>query len=69
MNSPMISQLATQHVSETRAEAGAHRAAAAAREARESLRERAGWTLIHVGLKLTGPPAQGRHAGPHPASL
>jgi hypothetical protein len=66
MNSAMIDQLATQHVIETRAEAITHRAPA---PARESLRERAGWTLIHVGLKLTEPPAQGRHAGPHPASL
>jgi hypothetical protein len=71
MNPQLLDQLATQRVTEIRNEAS--RAAAAARPARdndrESIRERAGWTLIRAGLKLTGPPAHGRPASPRPAGL
>lgn len=69
MNPQILDQLASQRVTEVRREAGSHRAPATARQSHESIRERAGWTLIHVGLKLTGPPATGRHAEPHPAGL
>ncbi|MFI8192160.1 hypothetical protein ACIF8T_25820 [Streptomyces sp. NPDC085946] len=41
-----------------RAEADAHRLAAAARRPRDlrNLRTRLGWTLVEVGLRLTTPP-------------
>jgi hypothetical protein len=70
MNQMMLDQLASQHVTEVRAEARSHRKPAPAdREPRESLRERAGWTLIHAGLRLTDAGASRRAAGPRPASL
>jgi hypothetical protein len=70
MNSQLLDQIATQHVTEVRHDASqSHRSPVAAREARESIRTRAGWTLINAGLKLTGPPAQGRKAAPHPVGL
>jgi hypothetical protein len=69
MYTPM-SELASQHVAELRQSASRrHRPCKAAREQRESIRTRAGWTLIKVGLKLTDPPASGRSARPHPAGL
>jgi len=69
MNPKMLDQLASQRVTEVRAEATSHRKPAAAdREPRESLRERAGWTLIHAGLKLTGSAAGRGAERPHPAS-
>jgi len=69
MNTQLLGQLAAQRVDERRRAAEIHRQIAASRPARESIRERAGWTLIHAGLKLTGPPAPGKHAQPRPASL
>jgi len=72
MNSQLLGQLASQHVTEVRQDASRRTAAAAAAqttERRESIRQRAGWTLIHAGLKLTGPPAQRGTGDPHPASL
>jgi hypothetical protein len=70
MNQNMLDQLASQRVAEIRAEVSSHRKPAAAdREPRESLRERAGWTLIHAGLKLTDTSASRRAGGPRPASL
>jgi hypothetical protein len=69
MYTPM-SELASQHVAEVRQNASRHhRPPKAAREERESIRTRAGWTLIKVGLKLTDPPANGRSARPRPAGL
>jgi hypothetical protein len=70
MDPHMLHQLASQRVTEVRADATSHRKPRAAdRRPRESLRERAGWTLIHAGLKLTDTRASRRSAGPHPASL
>jgi len=70
MNQNMLDQLASQHVAEVRAAATRHRKPpAAVREPRESLRERAGWTLIHAGLKLTDTGTSRRTGGAHPASL
>jgi hypothetical protein len=77
MNSQLLDQLATQRNSEIQREAAARHLAArgglrgsspatAAAEPRDTIRQRAGWTLIHVGLKLTGPPAPSR---PRTASL
>jgi hypothetical protein len=70
MNTQMLDQIAAQHVTDVRRSAfRCRRPAATAREQRDSIRERAGWTLINVGLKLTDPPAKGHSARPHPAGL
>jgi hypothetical protein len=69
MNSQLIDQLASQRITEIREEVAGYRMATAAREPRESIKERAGWALIHTGLKLTGPPARPRPAGPRPVGL
>lgn len=45
----------TLRAADLRAEADAHRLAAAARRPRE-FRVRLGWTLVEVGLRLTTPP-------------
>jgi hypothetical protein len=69
MNTQMLEQV-TEHVTEVRQSAGrCRRPAAAAGQPRESIRERAGWTLIHVGLKLTDPTARSQTARPRAASL
>ncbi len=70
MNTQMLDRVAVQHVTEVRESASrCHRPAAADRQQRESIRERAGWTLINVGLKLTDGPAKGHSARPYPAGL
>jgi hypothetical protein len=70
MNTQMLDEVASQHITEVRQSASrCHRPSAEDREQRESIRERAGWTLINVGLKLTDPPANGHSARPHPAGL
>jgi len=69
MNPELIFQLVSQHISEVRQEATSCRRAAANREPRESVKQRAGWALINAGLKLTGQPNQRQHARPRPASL
>jgi hypothetical protein len=70
MNPNLIDQIAAQHAAEVRAEAGhCRRPATADRGHQDSIRVRAGWTLINVGLRLTDPPAGGRQARPHPAGL
>jgi hypothetical protein len=70
MNTQMLDEVASQHITEVRQSASrCRRPSAAVREQRESIRERAGWTLINVGLKLTDPPAKGQPARPHPAGL
>ncbi|MFJ9560399.1 hypothetical protein ACIRQQ_10200 [Streptomyces fuscichromogenes] len=47
-------QLARHHMTELHAQAENHRLAKAARPERE-LRERIGWTLVEVGLRLAAP--------------
>jgi hypothetical protein len=70
MNTQMLHEIASQHITEVRESAARCRQASAVeREPRESIRERAGWTLINVGLKLTDPPAKGHSPRPHPAGL
>jgi hypothetical protein len=72
MNPQLLDQLASQHVAEIRDEASRIRTRAArpaSHRERESIKERAGWTLIRAGLKLTGPPAHSQPASPRPASL
>lgn len=66
----MLDHVASQHMTEVRESASrCRRPSEATREERESMRERAGWTLINVGLKLTDPPAKSHSARPHPAGL
>jgi len=67
MNSQLIHQLASQRISEIYEQATIRQLPAADREPRESVKDRVGWALIKVGLKLTGPPNP--HAGPRPADL
>jgi len=69
MDPELIYQVVSQHLSEVRQEATSCQLAAASREPRESVKERAGWTLINVGLKLTGQPGPRRHIRPRPADL
>jgi hypothetical protein len=69
MNPELICQLATQRLAAVYQEATRWHPAAAGRGPRESIQERAGWALIKVGLKLTGPPCPRQHARPRPAGL
>jgi hypothetical protein len=69
MNPHLIFQLATQRVSQIRQEAASCHLAAADREQRKTISERAGWALIDAGLKLTGPPSPRQHARTRPANL
>ena len=68
MNSQLMDQLASQRMNEIYALVANSQLIAAAHDPRESFRERAGWALIHAGLRLTGPPVQ-RAPRPHPAGL
>jgi hypothetical protein len=66
-----VEVLARQRTEERHRAASNWRAAAEARKAaepRESLRQRTGWGLIRVGLKLTGPPTH-RSSQPRAADL
>jgi hypothetical protein len=54
MHPDLIGQIAHQRTDELRQSAAADlRAAAAPRAPRPSIRNRAGWTLVHIGLRLT----------------
>ncbi|MFI5685679.1 hypothetical protein [Streptomyces sp. NPDC051636] len=50
-----MTQLAQQHMTELRAQAGAHRLATEARRPSE-IRARLGWILVEVGLRLAAAP-------------
>jgi hypothetical protein len=53
MHPDLIGQIATQHTDELRTTAArAARGAGAVRPPRPSIRNRAGWTLVHIGLRL-----------------
>jgi hypothetical protein len=53
MHPDLIGQIARQRTDEVRQSATAEaRAAAAAHPPRPSIRNRAGWTLVHIGLRL-----------------
>lgn len=76
MNPQLLDQLAGQRDIEIRNDAASwHRQTATSRQLRRtvtehgSVRERAGWALIHAGLKLTGPPAQTKAPRPRPVGL
>jgi hypothetical protein len=47
-----IEQLASQHAAKLRAEARWHRAVAKASNPAPSVRQRAGWALVQLGLRL-----------------
>ncbi|HSZ46863.1 MAG TPA: hypothetical protein VK823_16115 [Streptosporangiaceae bacterium] len=66
MNTQLLDQLANDRQTQIYNDAADRHLVAAAATPRASVRERAGWTLIHAGLKLTGPPAPSR---PRAASL
>jgi hypothetical protein len=67
MNPELICQLASQRAAEVAQGATRGRLAAADREPRESVRQRAGWALIEAGLKLTGPSSPRRRPRLRPA--
>jgi hypothetical protein len=69
MHPELIFQLVSQRVSEIRQEATSCQLAAADREPRDSVKERAGWALINAGLKLTGAPRSRQHVRPRSAGL
>ena len=53
MHPVFIGQIARERTREARQSAAEDaRAAAAARPSRPSIRNRAGWTLVHIGLRL-----------------
>ncbi|HMH89634.1 MAG TPA: hypothetical protein VK586_00985 [Streptosporangiaceae bacterium] len=53
MHPDLLGQIARQRTDEVRQFAAAEaRAAAVARPTRSSIRNRAGWTLVHIGLRL-----------------
>jgi hypothetical protein len=53
-----IGELANQRVAELRKTAAGRRTAAVARSPRASIKNRAGWVLIHLGLRLALQPAE-----------
>jgi hypothetical protein len=69
VNPQLIHQIASQRVSEIRQEAASCHLAAADREPRKTISERAGWALIDAGLKLTGPPSPRGHVRARPSNL
>jgi hypothetical protein len=53
MHPDLIGQIATQHVDELRKSAAAAASGAGVTSPpRPSIRNRAGWTLVHIGLRL-----------------
>jgi hypothetical protein len=56
MHPYIMSQLAIQHTSELHAAAGRARPHVAPPRPRNSVRHRAGWTLVEIGLRLAGVP-------------
>lgn len=52
MHPQLLDQLAQQHITEMRRSAARRRAAAAPAARRATIRNRAGWTLVQIGLRL-----------------
>lgn len=67
MNQSLLSALADQHMREIRGSTAATQRPHRAREARESLRVRTGWTLVGLGLRLAARPGPGLAGTPGPA--
>ena len=61
----LVGQVANQHIADLReAAAGRRRAAAATSGRRVLIRHRAGWILIHIGLRLVMSSADAPGPGP-----
>jgi hypothetical protein len=56
MHPHTMSRLAIQHTNELRAAAGHARPLVTPPRPRDSVRRRAGWTLVEIGLRLAGVP-------------
>jgi hypothetical protein len=54
-----ISELAIRHTDELRAAAGRARPHVTPARLRNSVRHRAGWTLVEIGLRVAGGPDDG----------
>jgi len=67
MNPQMLEQLASQRNADLRAAAAQRQRAAEAPVNQHSFRERTGWTLIHLGLRLAVQPGQQSAIRPRPA--
>jgi hypothetical protein len=55
MNPRQIEPLVNEHVSELRGSASRSRMRRASQRSRRPVRQRAGWTLVEIGLRLAGP--------------
>ncbi len=66
MNQHALPALARQHVAELRSRAPARRPGRE-RVTRPSLRERTGWTMVDLGLRLVAQPSQSITHRPRPA--
>ena len=64
MNPYEIERLAKQHTGDIRKAAARHHAAAARRDRSRSIRHRAGWALVQIGLSLVSSSANGPGKGP-----
>jgi hypothetical protein len=59
MHPNLMSQLASQHADELRRLPGQARPHLSRPGPRSSVRHRAGWTLVEIGLRLAGPSRDG----------
>ncbi len=59
MNQRIITELARQHTAELYGRAARSHRLSRERAARPSLRERTGWTMVSLGLRLISQPGQG----------
>jgi hypothetical protein len=55
MNPRLIEPLVNEHVRDLRGSASRSRMRRAGQKPRPPVRQRAGWTLVEVGLRLAGP--------------
>ena len=59
MHPDLMSQLAGQHADESRRRPGQARPHVTGQGPGNSVRHRAGWTLVEIGLRLAGPSRDG----------
>jgi hypothetical protein len=59
MHPNLMSQLASQHADELRRRPGQARPHLSRPAPRNSVRHRAGWTLVEIGLRVAGPSRDG----------
>jgi hypothetical protein len=67
MNQYVLTALARQHLAELHDRTDGSRRPDRYRVARQSLRERTGWTMVDLGLRLVAQPGQGLARRPRPA--